>query len=64
MTKRKHKWVEMTLINDEYSSDEELARFFLNEGISKEAVYVIMGQRNEALRNPFKFSLNMEGVLL
>ncbi len=58
-------WIQETLVNDEASSDEELVKYFHDEGgLEQETIAFIMRQRPEALRDPFNFRLKLEGIIL
>ena len=57
-------WIESSLCNDENSDDEEMARYFSDEGLDVKTVALIMRQRNLALINPLDFKLDIEGLLL
>jgi len=59
------KWIADTLVNSENSTDGELVKYFHDEaGFEQETIAFIMRQRDEALRNPLKFKLNPQGIIL
>jgi hypothetical protein len=61
----KFEWIEDTLINNEVSTDADLVKYFHDEGgLEQESIAFIMRQRDEALRNPLKFKLNPEGIIV
>jgi hypothetical protein len=55
-------WVESCLVNDEVSSDDELAEYFIGGRLRGETVKAILSQRDLALRDPFPFRLNIAGL--
>jgi hypothetical protein len=58
-------WIEATLVNDETSTDADLVKYFHDEGgLEHESISFILRQRDSALRNPLKFKLNPEGIIL
>lgn len=58
-------WISQVLVNDEASTDEELVKLFHEEGkLEHESIAAIMRQRDEALRNPLTFVLNLDGIIL
>lgn len=56
-------WIESCLCNDEEASDEEMGKYFMEQGLDKETTILIMRQRNRALADMF-FKLDLEGLLL
>ena len=60
MTKLKseNKWVESTLVNDEFSTDNEMRRYFMEEGkMTKTKADCYVKQRDKALLHPLTFKL-------
>jgi len=61
MPQRKTEWIASTLLNDEYSSDEEMKNYFKKVGrMSDKQAKFYVGQRNKALMNPLKFKLRTQ----
>jgi hypothetical protein len=57
-------WITQTLVNDEASSDAELAKLFKDEGkMEQEEIAFVLRQRDEALRDPFNFKLDTSGLV-
>lgn len=56
--------IEEILVNDENSSDEEMVRFLMSNGLEKESAMLVIWQRDAALRDPIHFKLNPEGVII
>jgi hypothetical protein len=56
---RDHKWIEAVLINDEYSTDEEMEKYFISAGLDKNLVSLILSQRDEALKDGLNFELEL-----
>lgn len=47
------KWAEMVLSNDEVSSDEEIIKNFIENGMSEDEAKFYVNQRNRFLENVF-----------
>ncbi len=56
--------IEEILVNDETSTDEELVKFFMANGLEKESAMLVMWQRNKAMLDPIHFKLDPEGVII
>jgi hypothetical protein len=57
-------WISATLLNDEFSTDEEMINYFIENGLSKEESIYYVNQRNNALSNPLSFELISFGFKL
>jgi hypothetical protein len=55
-------WVESCLVNDETSSADELGEYFIGCKLGKETVRAILAQRDLALRDPFRFKLDIASL--
>ena len=57
-------WIKSELVNSENSTNEELVKYFMDNGLTKESAMLAIWQREEALKNPLSFHLNPEGLVV
>ena len=63
-TEQDLRWISATLLNDEESTDQEIIKYFMDNGLSNEESVFYVNQRDNALNNPLGFELISYGFKL
>lgn len=58
----RYDWVAEALVNDEISTDGEMTKYFIENGLSPLAARQAVKQRDRALLNPLTFKLDTRGL--